>query len=44
MDQEAMKDEQMEKLKQKIGDLILDTDMLREAWKPYPLDRKTSDA
>jgi transposase-like protein len=43
-DEEAVKDEQSKKLKQKIGDLVLDNDMLREALKPYPLDRKTSDA
>ena len=43
-DEEAIKDEQIKKLKQKIGDLVLDNDILREALKPYPLDRKTSDA
>jgi transposase-like protein len=43
-DEEAGKDEQIKKLKQKIGDLVLDNDILREALKPYPLDRKTSDA
>ena len=43
-DEDAVKDEQIKKLKQKIGDLVLDNDMLREALKPYPLDRKTSDA
>ena len=43
-DEGAVKDEQIKKLKQKIGDLVLDNDMLREALKPYPLDRKTSDA
>ena len=43
-DDEAVKDEQIKKLKQKIGDLVLDNDILREALKPYPLDRKTSDA
>ena len=43
-DEEAVKDEQIMKLKQKIGDLVLDNDILREALKPYPLDRKTSDA
>ena len=31
-----MKEEQIKKLKQKIGDLVLDNDMLREALKPYP--------
>jgi hypothetical protein len=39
-----VKDEPIKKLKQKIGALFLDNDMLREALKPYPLDRKTSDA
>ncbi len=43
-DEEAFKDEQIKRLKQKIGDLVLDNDILREALKPYPLDRKTSDA
>ena len=42
-DEEALKEEQIKKLKQKIGDLVLDNDILREALKPYPLDRKTSD-
>ena len=43
-DEEALKNEQIKKLKQKIGDLVLDNDILREALKSYPLDRKTSDA
>lgn len=43
-DAEALKEEQIKTLKQKIGDLVLDNDILREALKPYPLDRKTSDA
>jgi transposase-like protein len=43
-DEDAVKDEPIKKLKQKIGALFLDNDMLREALKPYPLDRKTSDA
>ena len=43
-DEEALKDEQIKKLKQKIGDLVLDNDILLEALKPYPLDLKTSDA
>jgi transposase-like protein len=42
-DDEALKEEQIKKLKQKIGDLVLDNDILREGLKPYPLDRKTSD-
>ncbi|CUS31352.1 conserved hypothetical protein [Candidatus Nitrospira nitrosa] len=43
-DDDAIKDEQIKSLKQKIGDLVLDNDILREALKPDPLDRKTSDA
>ena len=43
-DEEALKDEQMKRLKQTVGELVLDNDILREALKPYPLDRKTSDA
>ena len=43
-DEDVVKDEQIKKLKQKIGDLVVDNDILREALKPYPLDRKTSDA
>jgi transposase-like protein len=42
-DEAALKDEQIKKLKQKIGDLVLDNDILREALKPYPLARGTSD-
>ncbi|MCS6316513.1 MAG: transposase [Nitrospira sp.] len=42
-DEEAVKEEQFKQLKQKIGDLVLDNDILREALKPYPLARKTSD-
>ncbi len=43
-DEDAVKDEQIKRRKQKIGDLVLDNDILREALKPYPVDRKTSDA
>ena len=43
-DDDAITDEQIKSLKQKIGDLVLDNDILREALKPYPLDRKTFDA
>jgi hypothetical protein len=32
----AVKDEQIKKLKQKIGDLVLGNDILREALKSYP--------
>ena len=43
-EEDAVRDEQIKQLKQKIGDLGVDNDILREALKPYPLDRKTSDA
>ena len=43
-DEEVLKEEQMKTLTQKIGELVLDNDILWEALKPYPLDRKTSDA
>ena len=42
-DDEGLKEEQVKDLKQKIGAVVLDNDILREAFKPYPLDRKTSD-
>ncbi|HBP90303.1 MAG TPA: DUF1153 domain-containing protein [Nitrospirales bacterium] len=42
-DEDALKEEQMENFKQKIGDLVVEHDVLREALKPYPLGRKMSD-
>src|SRR5262245_39428794 len=38
-DEEALKDEQIKRLKQKIGELVLDLDLLKEATKdrPFPL-------
>ncbi len=43
-DEEALKDEEVRRLKQKIGELVLDNDILREAAKPYrPTDGRTSD-
>ncbi len=41
--EEAPKDEQIKKLKQKIGDLVVENDVLREALKPYPLAQEMSD-
>jgi len=35
-DEEALKDEQIKQLKQKIWDLVLDNDILQEALKPSP--------
>ena len=42
-DEEALKDEQIKKLKQKIGDLVLDNDILKEAAKDRPFGSGTSD-
>jgi len=43
-DEEAVKAEEIRRLKQKIGELVLDNDILREASKPYrPTDGRTSD-
>jgi transposase-like protein len=35
-DEEALREEQIKKLKQKIGDLVMDNDILREAAKRHP--------
>jgi transposase-like protein len=43
-DEEALKDEQIKKLQQKIGELVVENDVLREAMKLYPLAREMSDA
>lgn len=42
-DEEALKDEQIKKLKQKVGELVLDMDILKEAQKGRPFARETSD-
>jgi transposase-like protein len=42
-DAEALKDEQIKKLKQKVGELVLDLDVLKEASKDRPFAPKTSD-
>ncbi len=34
-DEEALKDEQIKKLKQKLGEMVLDIDIMREAMRPY---------
>ena len=41
---EAFTDEKIKTLTQKIGELVLDNDLVRGALTPYPLARKTSDA
>jgi transposase-like protein len=41
-DDEALKDAQIKQLKQKVGELVLDLDILKEAMKGRPFDPKTS--
>ena len=41
-EEEALKDEQIKKLKQKVGELVLDMDILREAINGRPSDPTTS--
>jgi len=41
--EEAQKEEQIKKLKQKVGELVLDMDILKEAQKGHPFDQETSD-
>ena len=42
-DDDALKDEQIKRLKQKVGELVLDLDILQEATKGRPFARTTSD-
>ena len=42
-DDDALKDEQIKKLKQKVGELVLDLDVLKEASKDRPFLPKTCD-
>ena len=42
-DEEALRDEQIKKLKQKVGELVLDMDILKEAMKGHPFAPRTSD-
>ena len=41
-DEEAAKDEQIERLKRKVGELVLDIDILKEANKGRPFEPGTS--
>ena len=41
-DEDALKDAQIKQLKQKVGELVLDLDILREAMKGRPFDPRTS--
>lgn len=43
-DEEALEDEKIQKLKQKIVECFFDNNILHDDLKPYPFDRKTSDA
>jgi len=46
LDEEAQKDHEIKRLKQKVGELVMDMDILREAAKPYlpnPSGRQMSD-
>src|SRR5215472_14618426 len=42
-DEEALKDEQIKKLKQKVGELVLDLDILKEATKDRPFPPRPSE-
>ena len=42
-DEDALKDEQIKKLKQKVGELVLHLDVLKEASKSRPFPAKGSD-
>jgi len=42
-DEEAAKDEQIERLQRKVGELVLDIDILKEANKGRPFGEKTCD-
>lgn len=43
-DEEGLKDEQIKKLKQKVGELVLENDVIKEAMRPYlPFGKGTCD-
>jgi|TARA_Y100000294_G_scaffold103542_1_gene96141 transposase-like protein len=42
-EEEALKDEMIKKLKQKVGELVMDIDIIKEATKGRPFDPGTSD-
>jgi transposase-like protein len=42
-DEEAFKDEQIKRLKEKVGELVLDLDIVKEAMKGRPFASRTSD-
>ncbi len=41
LDDEALKDAQIKRLKQKVGELVMDIDILKEAAKAHPTLRQT---
>jgi len=43
-DEAALKDDQIKELQQKIGELMMENDVLWEAMKPYPLARESREA
>jgi transposase-like protein len=42
-DQEGLKEERIKQLERRIGEMVLDMDILQEAMKPYPFGKRTSD-
>ena len=42
-DEEALKDQQIRRLKEKVGDLVMDLEILKEASRGRPFARPTSD-
>ena len=42
-EEEALKDEQINKLKQKVGELVLDLDIYKEAMRGHPFGQKILD-
>jgi len=42
-DEEGLKNEQIKRLKQKVGELVMDLDILREAVKDRPFEERTRD-
>ena len=42
-DDEALKDEEIKRLKQKVGELVLDLDIVKDAMRGRPFNKTTSD-
>jgi transposase-like protein len=43
LDDEALKDQEIKRLQRKVGELVMDIDILKEASKPNPLTRQMRD-